>query len=94
VHTYRSNGTYTVSLTATNEESGSNTTTKTNYITVGLIYATTNGAYTVLKFNSTGSTKWTPPHGVTAVDYLVVGGGGEDGNSNNNRTTMPAVAER
>jgi PKD repeat protein len=79
VHTYRGNGTYTVSLTATNSATGSNTTTKTNYITVGPLYATTNGAYTVLKFNSTGSTKWTPPHGVTAVDYLVVGGGGQGG---------------
>ena len=75
-HTYLANGTYSVSLTATNAESGSNTTVKTNYITVGPIYATTNGVYTVLKFNETGSTRWTPPAGVTAVDYLVVGGGG------------------
>ena len=79
VHTYRGNGTYTVSLTATNSVTGSNTTVKTNYITVGPLYATTNGVYTVLKFNETGSTKWTPPAGVTAVDYLVVGGGGAAG---------------
>ena len=79
MHTYRANGTYSVSLTATSNVTGSNTTVKTNYITVGPIYATTNGAYTILKFNQTGSTRWTPPAGVTAVDYLVVGGGGAAG---------------
>jgi PKD repeat protein len=78
-HQYQANGTYTVSLMATNSGTGSNTVTKTNYITVGPLYALTDGAYTVVLFNKTGSTVWTPPSGVTQVDYLVVGGGGEGG---------------
>ena len=79
VHTYRSNGTYTVALAAMNP-TGVNTVTKTNYITVGPLYALTNGARTVVIFNSTGSTIWTPPANVTKVEYLVVAGGGEGGN--------------
>jgi uncharacterized protein (TIGR02145 family) len=45
----------------------------------------TNGLYTVNKYilsgSSTGTTSWTPPAGVTSVDYLVVGGGGGGGGS-------------
>ena len=79
VHTYMKNGTYTVSLAATNA-TGLNTVTKTNYITVGPLYSLANGARTVVIFNSTGSTIWTPPANVTKVEYLVVAGGGEGGN--------------
>lgn len=36
-------------------------------------------APTVIFFNTTGTTSWTVPSGVTAVDYLVVAGGGGGG---------------
>ncbi|MDO9323588.1 MAG: hypothetical protein Q7T80_01385, partial [Methanoregula sp.] len=36
----------------------------------------TDGAYTIVIFNGTGSTNWTTPAGVNSVEYLVVGGGG------------------
>jgi PKD repeat protein len=80
VHTFYSNGTYTVSLTAWNYTNGNQTIKKPNYITVGPLFALTVGADTVVIFNSTGSTKWAPPSGVTKVDYLVVAGGGAGGN--------------
>ena len=35
--------------------------------------------YTLEMWNATGSTTWTPPSGVTSVEYLVVGGGGGGG---------------
>jgi len=49
VHTYAMNSIYTVSLTATNSE-GSNTITKTNYITVSLIPAKPNVLYATNAF--------------------------------------------
>lgn len=36
---------------------------------------------TVIIFNTTGTTNWTVPTGVTAVDYLVVAGGGGGGSN-------------
>jgi PKD repeat protein len=80
VHTYHDNGTYTVSLVARNL-TGSNTVTKTDYIRVGPVsqYTLINGTYTVVIFNGMGLTTWTPPSGVTKVDYLVVAGGGAGG---------------
>lgn len=77
VHTYLSNGIYTVSLTATNA-AGSDTKTKTSYVIVSSLsqYTIINVPYTIVIFNGTGSTIWTPPPGVTQVDYLVVAGGG------------------
>jgi PKD repeat protein len=79
-HIYTANGVYPVSLTATNA-GGSDTKTKTNYITVSSFSQTTTivGTNTVVKFIGPGSTTWAPPSGVTQVDYLVVGGGGEGG---------------
>jgi len=58
-----------------------NSTTKNNYITVTDSYpfVETKGQDTILIFNRTGSTTWTPPSGVTNVTYLVVAGGGEGG---------------
>ena len=79
LHQYTANGTYSVSFTATNLTGGSDTKIKTNYITVGPLYTLADGTYTVVLFNSSGSTVWTPPTGVTQVDYLVVAGGGEGG---------------
>jgi PKD repeat protein len=38
-----------------------------------------NGVYTVVRFDGAGTMSWTPPSGVSQVDYLVVGGGGEGG---------------
>ncbi len=83
IHTYTKNGTFTVTLTATNWSTGSSGFTRTGYITVGPLYAETFRPYMVLIFNRTGSTKWLPPAGITKVDYLVVGGGGEGGNGCN-----------
>ncbi|MDD5639641.1 MAG: prepilin-type N-terminal cleavage/methylation domain-containing protein [Candidatus Pacebacteria bacterium] len=43
----------------------------------------TDGSYKVLKYTltgpNTGTTTWTPPVGVTQVQYLIVGGGGGGG---------------
>ena len=44
----------------------------------------TDGTYTVLIFNGTpGTLSWTPPTGVTSVEYLVIGGGGGGGGDGN-----------
>jgi PKD repeat protein len=43
---------------------------------------TTNGDYTIVKYNGTGSTTWTAPDGVTSVRVLVVAGGGGGGGTN------------
>jgi PKD repeat protein len=59
-------GKYDINLTATNA-GGSNTYTRTVYIT----------AYTIQSFTS--STTWIAPAGVTSVEYLVVAGGGGGG---------------
>lgn len=80
VHTFTKNGTFTVSLTATNRTTGSKGITRIGLITAGPLYTRTSGSNIVLIFNRTGSTKWMPPAGVTKVDYLVVAGGGEGGN--------------
>lgn len=42
-------------------------------------YSTTVGNYTVLMWNSTGSTEWTVPDGVDNIGYLLVGAGGNGG---------------
>ena len=60
IHTYTKNGTFTVTLTATNWSTGSSGFTRTGYITVGPLYAETFRPYMVLIFNRTGSTKWLP----------------------------------
>ena len=39
-------------------------------------WTATYGAYTIVMWNATGTTTWTPPTGVTKVEYLVVGAGG------------------
>jgi len=44
--------------------------------------ATVNATYAVVSFTTVGTTNWTAPAGVTAVDYLVVGGGGAGGGGN------------
>jgi prepilin-type N-terminal cleavage/methylation domain-containing protein len=43
--------------------------------------ATVAATYTVQSFTTVGTTSWTVPAGVTAVDYLVVAGGGGGGGS-------------
>ncbi len=48
-------------------------------LSAGSWYTRTIGSYTIVLFNRTGAVVWTPPAGVTRVDYLVVGGGGEGG---------------
>jgi len=35
--------------------------------------------WTVVKWNTTGTSSWNPPSGVTEVDYLILGGGGAGG---------------
>jgi len=42
---------------------------------------TTNATHTVEMWNATGTTTWTPPAGVTSVEYLVVGAGGGGGSA-------------
>ena len=44
-----------------------------------ILSGTAYAAPTVIFFNTTGTTSWTVPTGVTAVDYLVVAGGGGGG---------------
>jgi prepilin-type N-terminal cleavage/methylation domain-containing protein len=44
--------------------------------------ATVAATYTVVPFTTVGTTSWTVPAGVTAVEYLVVAGGGGGGASN------------
>ena len=74
-------GNYKINLTVTNTY-GSNTTTYWNsWVNITDPYSYTNGSYYVIKFNSSGSVNWTPPAGVTTVDYLVVAGGGSGGNA-------------
>jgi hypothetical protein len=46
-------------------------------------YETTDGSYTVAKYNTTGTIDWTAPTGVTSVQYLIVAGGGGAGGSAN-----------
>jgi len=41
--------------------------------------ATSVPGYTLIMWNTTGTTTWTPPVGVTEVDYIVVAGGGSSG---------------
>ncbi|MDI9633621.1 MAG: IPT/TIG domain-containing protein [Methanolinea sp.] len=48
-------------------------------ILILLAAGTSCASPTVIYFNATGTTNWTVPEGVTAVDYLVVGGGGGGG---------------
>lgn len=43
---------------------------------VGSHYQTTSGSYTIEKFNTTGTSYWVVPDGVTSIQYIVVGGGG------------------
>ena len=43
---------------------------------VGNYYTTTDGLYTIRKYNSTGTTSFTVPVSVTNLAYIVVGGGG------------------
>jgi len=40
---------------------------------------TTNATHTIEMWNATGTTSWTPPAGVTSVEYLVLAGGGGGG---------------
>lgn len=42
-------------------------------------YNFTDGSYSVIVFNGTGTTTWPVPNGVTTVQYLVVAGGGGGG---------------
>lgn len=39
-------------------------------------------SYVLVTFSTVGSCTWTPPRGVSSVDYLVVGGGGGGGSAN------------
>ena len=39
-----------------------------------------------VQFTSVGTTRWTPPQGVTSVTYVVVGGGAGGGGANGNFT--------
>jgi len=50
---------------------------------------TTNATYTVEMWNATGSTTWTPPAGVSSVEYLVVAGGGSGGSGGNSGNDPP-----
>jgi len=42
-------------------------------------WTSTNGTHTTVMWNATGTSSWTPPTGVTSVEYLVVAGGGGGG---------------
>lgn len=46
------------------------------WILVGDYYTTTDGLYTIRKYNFTGTTSFTVPPSVTSLAYVVVGGGG------------------
>jgi PKD repeat protein len=73
-HEYGTIGNFTVNLTVTNS-SGTNSLLK--YVNITRYFASTDGAYTVIKFNETGYTAtWKTPANVTSVQYLVVAGGG------------------
>jgi len=39
-------------------------------------WTATDGAYSLVKWNATGTSTWITPGGVSSVEYLVVGGGG------------------
>ncbi len=69
-HTYAANGIYTVNLTVTGP-GGSDVELKTSYITVSTVVTQS--------FTIVGTFSWTPPPGVTSVEYLVVAGGGGGG---------------
>jgi PKD repeat protein len=72
-------GNFTVSLNVSTAIS-SNVSTQISWVNVSndiTQYNFTVGAHTIVVFNGSGGmTTWTPPAGVTGVDYLVVGGGG------------------
>lgn len=70
-HTYVTSGTYTVSLTATNAN-GSDTVTKTGYITV-------NPVWIEIEFTSAGLNTWQAPAGVTEITVSAIAGGGGGG---------------
>ena len=46
------------------------------WTSAGGCWTATDGAYTIVMWNATGTSSWTPPSGVTSVEYLVVAGGG------------------
>lgn len=45
----------------------------------GGCWTATDGASTIVKWNATGTSTWTPPDGVTSLWIVVVGGGGSGG---------------
>lgn len=49
------------------------------WTSAGGCWTTTDGAYTIVMWNATGTTSWTPPPGVTAVRALIVAGGAGGG---------------
>lgn len=58
------------------------TRTETNLTGNGSGGTVSGRNYVVVTFSTVGSCSWTPPRGVTSVDYLVVGGGGGGGSAN------------
>jgi PKD repeat protein len=85
-HVYTSAGTYSVSLNVTNA-GGSDTQTRTNYISVSTpfwvssngCWTATLGSRTLRMWNTTGTSSWPIPTGVTTANVLIVGGGGSGG---------------
>ncbi len=50
----------------------------------GVVDTTTVSGQTIITYTTTGATSFTPPTGVTSVDYLVVAGGGGGGGGTSN----------
>ena len=88
------NGTsYTVLLRAVNGTNASSQSTGVSSTPLAACSTTpdtsSSPGYTVLKYETVGTCRWTTPNGVSSVDVLVVGGGG---GGSGNFSTRPAEA--
>jgi hypothetical protein len=70
--------TSTIATTAASTDIGviDNYSITTNRVSPLTVTTKIDGAYTIVRFVGAGTTTWTPPSGVSSVEYLVVAGGG------------------